>query len=173
MNSSLSKIMSMVNGQDRNDFDSESVSAENRTKIDAALESVFIGKSMQMWANGGKLIDAWNRALDDLRDEMFAIPNTMPVVAYLRQAVFEHRTHWNVKMTKSNEKNSVAYFENADEKAQLLEYANAQITTGMNTIRCVIANATDGVAHTQHGANIRPMEHSRSNTREHERVRKR
>lgn len=42
-----------------------------------------------------------------------------------------------------------------------------------NDFDSVIANATDGVAHTQHGANIRPMEHSRSSTREHERVRKR
>lgn len=173
MNSDLSKIMAMVNGQSRNDFDSESVSTENRTKIDDAIESVFIGKSMQIWANGGKLIDAWNVALDDLRDEMFSIPNTGPVVAYLRQSVFKHRTNWNVKMTKSDERNSVACFKNDNEKVELIEHANALITTGMNIIKYIIANATDGVVRTQHNVNARTMEHARSHTRELERTRKR
>lgn len=177
MDSNLSKIMAMVNGQDRNDFDCKTVSLENRTKIDDAIESVFIGKSMMIWSNGGKLVDAWNAALDDLRDELFSIPNTSTVVAYLRQAVFNHRTNWKHKMTQSNERNSVALFKNDTEKDELIEHANALINTGFNTIKYIIENSSCDGAHKQNNDKTQIMARTRSVThtreRTYERTRKR
>jgi hypothetical protein len=174
MESNLSKVMAMVNGQDRNDFDCKTVSIENRTKIDDAIESVFIGKSMLVWVNGGKLINAWNTALDNLRDELFSIPNTSNVVAYLRQAVFNHRTNWKHKMMQSNERNSIALFKNNTEKEELVEHANALINTGFNTIKYIIENSSCDSAHKQNNANTHKMVRELSMTRErtYERTRK-
>jgi hypothetical protein len=176
MDSNLSKIMAMVNGQDRNDFDLNTVSSENRAKIDDAIESVFVGKSTLIWANGGKLIDAWNAALDDLRDELFRIPNTSPTVAYLRQAVFYHRTHWQQKMLQSNERNSVAYFKNNDEKSELVDHAKALVSAGLNTIRDIIDDCSGNGARNQKFDNSHDMTHTKTmvhaRERSYERTRK-
>jgi len=177
MDANVSKIMAMVNGQNRDDFDCGTVSSENRAKIDDAIESVFIGKSMLIWANGGRLVDAWNNALDDLRDELFAVPNTSPVVEYLRRSVFNHRTRWQKKMLQSNERNSVALFNNSGEKDELIDHANALINTGLNTIQYIIANSVCDGARIQKTANVKTVARvqsvARARDRTYERVRKR
>ena len=135
MNSDITKLMSMVSGQNRGDFDINSIPLEIRNQIDNALETIFIGKSTKVWMNGGKLVDAWNTALNDLRDSMFAIPNTSPIVMYLRLAVFNHRAKWNVKMLQSDERNSVACVSNEKEKNEIVDNANAMIATGTKAIQ--------------------------------------
>ena len=108
MDSDVSKILAMVNGRDRNDTDSVNITDQDQEKIDDAIESIFLGKSILLWVQGGKLVDAWTHALDDVRQELFAIPNKCPAVQYLRIAVFNHHNAWSRKMMASNERNSVA-----------------------------------------------------------------
>ncbi|MBO4746322.1 MAG: hypothetical protein J5613_04625 [Alphaproteobacteria bacterium] len=170
MNSDVSKLMAMVCGQNRNDFDMNSIPLEIRNQIDNALESVFIGKSTLLWLNGGKLIDAWNIALNDLRDTMFAIPNTSPVVIYLRMAVFNHRAKWNAKMMHSDERNTVACINTDVEKQEVIDNANAMITVGMKTIQDII-NTPVGTQHTQ--GQTKRMEQSMTYQNEHSHGRER
>lgn len=174
MNSDVSKLMAMVCGQNRNDFDMNSIPLEIRNQIDNALESVFIGNSTLLWINGGKLIDAWNTALNDLRDSMFAIPNTAPIVIYLRMAVFNHRAKWNAKMAQSNEINSVACINTDAERQEIIDNANAMVAVGMKTIQDVI-NAPTGTQHTQYTQknNEQNMAHQNVRAHDHERERTR
>ena len=176
MNSDASKIIAMVCGQNRNDFDVDSISPTDRNQIDNALDSVFVGKSTLIWLRGGKLVDAWNTALTDLRDEMFAIPNTNPAVTYLRMAVFNHRTKWNLKMMQSNERNSVAFMGTDFEKQEIIDNANAMIKAGYKTIKQII-NASTGSQHIQPSAKqleqTMAYQNERVRDREHGRERKR
>lgn len=176
MNSDASKIIAMVCGQNRNDFDVNSIPLTDRTQIDNALDSVFIGKSTLIWLRGGKLVDAWNAALNDLRDEMFAIPNTNPAVTYLRVAVFDHRAKWNLKMLQSDERNSVAFMGADSEKQEIIDNANAMIKVGYKTIKKII-NAPTGTQHTpqntKQSEQIMAYQNERVHGREHVRERKR
>lgn len=178
MSKDLSKIIAMASGENRKDFIENNISEEIRIKIDDALDKIFLGKSLLLWADGGKLVDAWNTALDNLRDEMFAIPATTDIIQYLRTAVFNHRAKWTTKMTTSDERNTVANLGN-DDRNDLVEHAKTMIEMGGNTIKQIIQLNQSGVQHTQ--TTIKPqqvmmhqsIEHGHENSMEHERIRKR
>ena len=138
MNANTSKIMAMINGKNRNDVSLDSIPKEICIQIDNAIESIFLGKSMLIWVNGGKLIDAWQCALDNLREEMFAIPNKSVRVEYLRRAVFNHRKNWKIKMNQSDERNSFANFDSGDEKQEIIEHAHALLASGTNILKHII-----------------------------------
>ena len=170
MDSNVSKLMAMASGKARNENDFACFSVADRASIDNALENIFLGKSLLIWQNGGKLVDAWNTALDSLRDEIFAIPNTSNAVLYLRHAVFAHRTQWATKMTSSSERSSIAYFKNDSERQALIENANNMINDGTNTIIAFIQKANSGAAHTETPQIV--MEQKYVYDRENARVRK-
>ncbi len=173
MNTDTSKLFAMISGQNRNDFDEKSISTEIRNKIDDAIESIFIGKSTLIWIKGGKLLDAWNTALDNLREEMFAIPNSGPVVTYLRMAVFNHRAKWNIKITQSNERNTVANINDESEKQEIINNAKTMIETGTATIKQILQSSVGTQQRIQ--SNAKKIERAMvyQNEREHGRERAR
>ena len=80
-------------------------------------------------------------------------------------------------MLQSNERNSVAYFKNDNEKSELIDHANALINIGFNTIKYIIENSSDNGARKQSTKNLRVMAHTQSmariRERSYERTRKR
>lgn len=170
MNSAASKIMAMVSGHDRDEFDFNNISITERTKIDDAIESIFIGKSTLVWINGGRLHEAWDTALDYVRQELFSIPNTSVRVAYLRQSVFNHRAKWAIKMTQSNERNSFAYFDNESEKKEIIEQSNEMVKTGFNIIKQILQSPSATGGRTTKFVDAPKRENENTNTRSRERV---
>ena len=174
MASTTSKIMAMVSGHNRDEFDFNNIPVDERTKIDTAIESIFIGKSTLIWVDGGKLNDAWNSALEYVRQELFTVPNTSVRVAYLRQAVFDHRAKWTIKMTQSNERNSFAFFNSEKEKQETIEQSNEMIKTGFDTIKKILQSSGTAKTHSTKTINLpqREMVAMRENTnsRSHEYV---
>lgn len=149
MDSDVSKILAMVNGHDRHDSAVATIAEQDQEKINDAIESIFMGKSILLWLQGGKLVDAWTRALDEVRSELFAIPNKCCAVAYLRTAVFNHHSQWQHKMTASNERNSIAQIKDKAEYDKLVDHANTLIAVGEQTISDMIRKYSDtGTAHT-------------------------
>ncbi len=174
MDSDVSKILAMVNGHDRHENETIAIAKQDQEKINDAIESIFMGKSILLWIQGGKLVDAWIRALDEMRSELFAIPNKCCAVTYLRNAVFNHHNQWQRKMTASNERNSVAQINNKSEYDKLVDHANTLISVGEQTISDMIRKYSEtGGEHIQPKQNFTQM--AITNTREHEqsRIRKR
>ncbi len=171
MESNVSKLLSMLQGSDRNMTDITNVSPDVRAKINDALESLFLGRSLLLWVDGGDLLAAWTRALDDMRDELFKIPNNSPVVEYLRIAVFEHRTRWNNKMLISNERKSIAQFNNETEKAELCNHANMLIRVGRQTIYDIINATPDTDAQRKVTYEFSRPQNTRTHDNTHERER--
>lgn len=172
MDIKLEKLISMASGQNRDDLDINKIPLDVRGQIDDALESVFMGKSIMKWVQGGTLGAAWKASLDELRDEMFAIPKTSIMVEYLRIAVFAHRARWEIKMLQSNERKSVAELSET-EINNMTEYANTLRKSGMQTIQKILQNNSGtGVARRPEYQNQMQMDRSRSREYD-ERVRKR
>ncbi|MBP5485298.1 MAG: hypothetical protein J6Y07_01170 [Alphaproteobacteria bacterium] len=171
MDTNLENLIAMAAGQNRNCFDENSISSDARNKIDTALDSIFQGKSILIWARGEKLGVAWESAMDELRDEIFEIKNTAPIVEYLRIAVFSLRNRWKLKFMQSNERNSMA---NASdfELTDLRNYANSLIESGMQVIKDLIAAGTLVCAERGTQKNI-SMTMERTRSHEYERTRKR
>ncbi len=141
MDKTVEKLIAMAAGQNRDCFDENSIPLDVRNKINDALDSVFRGKSILIWARGGKLSVAWKLAMTELLDQIFQIKNTMPIVEYLRIAVFELRKKWDIKELQSNERNSVANV-SGQELTNLLDYANSLVKSGMDVINGFLNSGT-------------------------------
>lgn len=149
MDANLEKLVAMVGGANRNSFDVESISPDVRTQIDNALDSIFMGKSSLIWADGGTLGNAWDAAMIELRDQIFQISGDTPIVQYLRIAVFNLRNRWAAKILQSNERNSFANV-SGTEHDNLCEYAKSLIESGMTVINGLIqTQQTTGTVHRQ------------------------
>ncbi|MBO4582701.1 MAG: hypothetical protein J5714_01415 [Alphaproteobacteria bacterium] len=171
MDKTIEKLIAMAAGQNRDCFDENSISSDVRGKIDDALDSVFRGKSILIWTNGGKLGDAWESAMQELLEQIFEIKNTTPIVEYLRIAVFELRKKWEIKKLQSNERNSVANV-SGQELTNLRDYANSLIESGMCVINGFLNSAsTTGAQREPQKIMVMNMERTRSN--EYERIHKR
>ena len=171
MDKNIEKLISMAAGQNRNRFDENSVSSDVRNKIDNALDSIFQGKSLLIWARGGKLDTAWETAMNELMNQIFEIKNTGPIVEYLRIAVFALRSRWEIKKLQSNERNSVARA-SGQELAELCNYANSLIESGTGVINGFLNSvSTTGIERETHKTMAINMEHAKSY--EYEQTRKR
>ena len=174
METNLKKLIAMAAGQDRGCFDENSISPDVRARVDGALDSIFRGKSILVWTRGGKLSAAWDTAMNELRDEIFAIKNTAPIVEYLRVAVFALRGRWQSKMLQSNERNSIVDGASDAELNDLKSYAVSLIESGTRVINDLISVGVSGGA--QRGIQntmSMNMEHVNMLEHEYERVRKR
>ena len=171
MEQNVKKLIAMAAGQNRNYFDQNSIPSDIRDKVDGALDSIFRGKSMLIWIRGGKLGVAWESAMNELRNEIFAIKNTAPIVEYLRIAVFTLRNQWKAKTLQSNERNSVANV-SGNELADLQSYANSLIESGTKVINDLInTTVSTNFEHKPQQTLSKNMEHTSS--REYQYTRKR
>lgn len=163
MDINLEKLIAMADGQNRGDFDANTVPSDIRNKIDDALESIFKGKSILIWILGETLGVAWNNAMIELRDQIFQISGDTPIVQYLHLAVFALRDRWNVKILQSNERNSLANVTGED-LVKMRDYANSLVAAGTNTINDILnTNIPVGVTRKNNTINLamtaRTMEH--------------
>jgi len=98
MDMDFEKAMAMLDGKTPDEFTKSQLSDIDKQQIDNAIELIFSGLSLQTWLNGGILRDAWNHALDTVRDMVFAINVNNAATNYAREAVFFHRRKWHVKV---------------------------------------------------------------------------
>ena len=172
MDKTTEKLIAMAGGQDRNCFDENSIPSDVRGKIDDALDSVFRGKSILIWTHGGTLGAAWEIAMDDLLNQIFQIKNTMPIVEYLRIAVFALRNRWKIKTLQSNERNSCVSGASDTELSDLCSYANSLVESGMGVINGFL-NTVSTTSAERKPQNVMSMNMNRSRSHEHEYTRKR
>lgn len=171
MEQNVKKLIAMAAGQNRECFDENSIPSDIRNKVDGALDSIFRGKSILIWTRGEKLGVAWELAMNELRDEIFAIKNTAPIVEYLRIAVFTLRNQWKAKTLQSNERNSVANV-SGNELADLQSYANSLIESGTRVINDLISIGAFACSeHKPQQPLVQNMEHA--NAHEYQYTRKR
>ncbi len=97
MDMDFEKAMAMLDGKTPDEFTKSQLNDTDRQQIDNAIELIFAGLSLQRWLGGGILRDAWNYALDTVRDMVFAIDVNNAATNYAREAVFFHRRKWHVK----------------------------------------------------------------------------
>ena len=171
MDKTIEKLIAMAAGQNRDCFDENSISSDVRGKIDDALDSVFRGKSILIWTNGGKLCDAWETAMKELLSQIFEIKNTAPIVEYLRIAVFELRKKWEIKKLQSNERNSVVNV-SGQELTNLRSYANSLIESGVGVINGFL-NSASAPGTDREPQKTMAMNMERTRSHEYERIRKR
>lgn len=98
MDKDFEKTLAMLNGESVEHFETSQLSDTDRTQITNALDLIFQGLSLRNWLGGGILRDAWQNALDQIRDMVFAIDNVNAATIFARAAVFDMRTIWLDKM---------------------------------------------------------------------------
>ncbi len=138
MDFEFEKIMAKISGANTELFAENVISIQDKNQINFALNQMFTGLSTLEWLSGGKLADAWNVALDKMRDFVFSIPDKNYVTDYLQIAVFEHR-----KITRRIIQDSVhaQEFLNCDEtkRNELTTMAKQKIDEAIQIIKDILA----------------------------------
>lgn len=101
MTMEFDKTMAILGGKTVDSFLSRQLTERDKTQIRNAIDLLFSGLSLRNWLAGGVLRDAWQNALDTLRDMIFEIPQNNPATTFMRNAVFEHRAKWHVQIIAS------------------------------------------------------------------------
>lgn len=132
MDFEIEKLLAKVSGENIENFAACVISDTDKKQIDFAFEEMFNGLSLLEWMRGGLLVDAWNVALDKMRDFIFGINETNYVVDYLRVAVFEFKKHKS--KTFYNSIHVSEYFQ-SDANSEILEKAaREKIQDGVDII---------------------------------------
>ena len=71
MDNHFEKTMAILNGESVVDLEIATLCEMDRIQITNALDLIFQGLSLRNWLTGGILRDAWQNALDQLRDGIF------------------------------------------------------------------------------------------------------
>lgn len=94
----IDSALAMVAGTDMNKFFNSQIDESDKQLVRDALENIFQGSSVILWIHGGTLQNAWNTALDNMRDEFFNTSRRDVFTVFLQRAVFEHRNKWHEKI---------------------------------------------------------------------------
>lgn len=178
MDKDFDKMMAMLDGKSPDEFARSQLNDTDRQQIDNAIEILFSGLSLQKWMEGGTLRDAWEKALDIVRDIVFEIRINNPATGYAREAVFAHRRKWHVKIIYAPHANETISC-SEDKRDAWAESAETKIQNGLDMLRHKISEfeTTDYAQHKkQESQNIVFQEIFNSRTmseREHEHVRER
>lgn len=141
----IEKALAMVNGQNMNSFYESQVSNDDQQLVRDALENIFQGISVIEWANGGMLMDAWNRALDSIRDEFFATSCRDVFTMTLQRLVFEHRNKWQDKIhSNDNRLHIMRDTIKSDAIPELVKHAQFQKQQGYEIIKKLIDKYSSG-----------------------------
>ena len=170
MDFEFEKILAKISGENTERFATNVISANDKNQINFAFNQMFTGLSTLEWLNGGTLSDAWNIALDRMRDLIFSINEKNYVTDYLQIAVFEHR-----KITKRMITDSVhaQEFLSCDEikRKELSNDAKQKIEESIQIIKSILSKSgyvkKDVVIHENNNFNVKQKE------REHEYERER
>jgi len=168
--------LAMVAGQDMNKFYNAQVSEDDKQMLRYALENIFQGSSVALWIAGGTLGNAWNKALDNMRDEFFTTSRRDIVTVFLQHAVFEHRSKWTDKI-RTNDNRAQTFNMmglNKFDTERMLRQAETQKQNGYDIIKQVFLKYDGGFrpAPKSPQTNEQIITRERVNTRD-ERVRER
>lgn len=132
------KLLAKISGENVENFAACVISPAIKNQIDFAFEQMFSGLSLIQWMKGGLLIDAWNVALDKMRDFIFSIEQSNYMVDYLRTAVFDFKKHKSKDF--HNSVHATEYFR-SDANMEILEKAgHEKIQNGVDIIKNLISN---------------------------------
>lgn len=98
MDMDLEKTLALINGETTETFLQNQLSQSDCAQIDNAIDTLFSGLSLLRWLHGATLTKSWAKALDELRDIVFAFSNQNSATNYARNYVFVHRRKWHVKI---------------------------------------------------------------------------
>ena len=166
----IDSALAMVAGSDMNRFFNAQVDESDKQLVRDALENIFQGLSVILWIHGGTLQNAWNTALDNMRDEFFNRSRRDVFTVFLQRAVFEHRNKWTEKMrTNDNRAQTFAALNlNKYDTDKMAQQANQQKLYGYDVITKLFLKYDGGFKATpkpeQTVAHTINMEHE--NTRE-------
>lgn len=161
------KLLAKVSGANVENFAQTFITDIDRAQIEFAFNQMFSGLSLLEWMNNIILIDAWNIALDKMRDFIFSINEKNYVVDFLHNEVFEYRKK-TFKMVQGSV-HSKEYFQCPQQKRQnLIDDSQNKVNQGMEIIMNLI-----------HGANNQNVQKQKNiqnnkilqNTKEYEYVR--
>ena len=142
----IDAALAMASGEDMTVFYNSQISEDDKLLVRGALENIFQGSSVILWVHGGTLRDAWNTALDNMRDEFFATSRRDILTVFLQRAVFEHRDKWNEKM-RINE-NRAQTFDmlqlNKTDTDNMIKQAQFRKQQGYDTIKQIIDKYDSG-----------------------------
>jgi hypothetical protein len=143
MDTNLQKMMSVISGKSRDEFELGHVSDTDKKQLLYALETLFSGLTLLNWLDGGRLLDAWKKSLNQMRAMIFEIKETNPVVMFLRLSVFDSNASWIKTMTQSDSSNELIQCpENGRDEWK--KHADTQITEAVSIIRQKIDDFTYG-----------------------------
>jgi len=172
----MEKALAMAAGQDINVFYDNRVSEDDKKLLRDALENIFQGSSVILWISGGILKDAWNTALDNMRDEFFATSRRDVLTIFLQRAVFEHRNKWIEKIRNNDNRNQTFALLGVSktDKDNMINQAEFQRQQGYTVIKQIFEKYDNGFKPTVKPEKIavKTVIRERENVRE-ERVRER
>jgi len=173
MDFELEKIMAKVSGENVENFAVRVIGQHEKSQIDFALNQIFSGLSVLEWMKKMTLGDAWNRALDKMRDFIFSISEKNYIVDYLRVAVFEHRNQMLRTLSSSMHINEYIQY-SSEQQPELEAGARRKIKNGIDIIQNLLSGAANPIQHTEQSKTdddslILQQCHERQNTKEHER----
>lgn len=133
MDMDFEKTMAMINGESVENIEIDQLGELDRIQITNALDLIFQGLSLRNWLAGGVLRDAWQNALDDLREYVFSIQNVNPVTIFARSATFEMRTTWTEKMRIAPRTNMPIQCTN-EQRTEWASNADVKIQNGIDLL---------------------------------------
>ena len=107
MDLDFAKTLALLNGDTTETFMQNQLSQSDCAQIENAIDTIFSGLSLQKWLGGDTLTGAWAKAMDEIRDIVFAIQIQNSAVNYARNYVFVHRRKWHVKIVSCQQPNQL------------------------------------------------------------------
>ena len=138
MDFEIEKLLAKVSGENVEIFAAHVISDTDKKQINFAFEQMFNGISLLEWVSGGVLVDAWNIALDKVRDFIFNLEESSYITDYLRVAVFDFRKHNSKDF--HNSVHACEYFHSDVNVDILRKSAQDKIQNGIDIIMNIIAS---------------------------------
>ena len=170
MDFEIEKLLAKVSGENVENFAAHVMSDTDKKQVNFAFEQMFNGISLIEWMNGGLLVDAWNVALDRIRDFIFDLDESNYIIDYLRVAVFDFRKHKSRDF--HNSVHACEYFHTDADSDILKKSANEKIQNGIDIIMNIIATPKTSVEKQQTNQNVNCIQKEYEREHERERTRK-
>ena len=147
MDLDFEKTLAMLNGDSTENIEITQLSEPDCAQIANALDLIFQGLSLRNWLAGGILRDAWQNALDQLREYVFSISINNAVVMFARQTVFDMRKTWTEKMRTAPRTNVLIQCPE-DKRDEWANNAENKIQNGVDLLMQKINNFATGTPKT-------------------------
>ena len=133
MDLDFEKTIAMLNGESVDNIELAQLTELDRIQITNALDLIFQGLSLRNWLAGGVLRDAWQNALDQLREYVFSISVNNAAILYARQVTFDMRDTWTDKMRTAPRTNMLIQCPD-DKRDEWANNAEVKIQNGVDLL---------------------------------------